>query len=119
MSDVARFLSENSAWLFGSGGAAAFVLALLKIFKRGGGGGPKPGTVPHRDNTTSTTTIKVGVGPIEYGIGLAIIVTAIGGVLWFASPDRNVNTQTTNVDNNSANVQGNGNTTLIIGGKKQ
>lgn len=118
MSSITNFFSENATWLFGSGGVAAFLLALLKLWKaKGGSGGTgKPGNTTNRDNTTINTTIKQGAGPVEFGIGVAIIIAAVGGFFWIVGPDQGSGPTTINATNGSAVPQGNNNQTFIING---
>ena len=115
MTDLLNLLSEHSAWLFGSGGVAAFVLALFKMQQGKGGASAKPGNTTNRDNTTITTTINKGAGPVEYGIGLSLVIAAIGGLMWVAGPQGGGST-VINATGGSAVTQGDGNTTTVIGG---
>ena len=116
MTDLLDLLREHSAWIFGSGGVAAFVLALLRM-RQGKGAPAKAGNVTNRDNTTHSINIKQGAGPIEYGIGFSLVIAAIGGLMWIAGPSSGGGGSTViNATDGSVVNQGSGNTTTITNG---
>lgn len=114
MTEVFAFLRENAEWVFGSGGAAALLLGLVKLLKRPGAPAaetakaPPAGDVIGGDKTVVTST---GFGALEVGLALAVIVAAMGAVFWTIGPSRSIA-----ADDCSAAVQGDGNQVTVTGG---
>ena len=106
MDEVVAFLRDNAEWIFGSGGVAALVLALVKA--QGSATAPAGsvrGDVVGRDKVTRT-----GVGGLEIALVVAVAVAALGGVLWLMGPATAVT-----AEDCSAAVQGGGNTVTVGG----
>lgn len=117
MTDILAYLQPHAGWLFGSGGLAAFVLAVIRLRK------PAPARTSDNPDThqemRSITAggniaggdvqIKRGIGALELGILASAVVCMVGMFLFFMP-----GTVSNQVTNGSAVVTGDGNTTTII-----
>ncbi len=111
MEAVLDLIRENAAWLFGSGGLAAFALALLRHFhKKPPPDAPAavgPMEIVGGDKTVVT---RQGYGPIEFAIAAALIVAITGGGLLLLGPEQGG----ISASNGSIVTQGDNNQTIIF-----
>ena len=96
------FLTENGGWIFGSGGFVALILALVRQFRQSKEtktlSSSGDGNIVGNHNTTTNMR---GVGALELGIVVALIVGAIGLAFYFLGGDCN---STSNGDHNQTTI---------------
>lgn len=123
MQGVIGFLRDNATWLFGGGGLAAFVLALMKR------GADKPAAPANVSVTLgqsgkagaisagNTTIARTGLGGVDLALILAVVVCLMGGALWLLGP-RDGDVVVTGNGNAIATGAGSSATAVTSGAKK-